>query len=94
MHSPSAETVRGPWRRRLFWVWIGITVVLAAYLAVAAPLASYVGEGYAAVAVVVPPAMILLAGLGVAWLVALAASKPRRPETGSDAGRTASPEPR
>jgi len=79
MRRPNSQDVRGPWRRRLFWVWIGITVVLAAYLAIAAPLASYFGEGYALVGVIVPPIMILLAGLGLAWLLALSMSKPKRP---------------
>lgn len=77
MQQPSAREIRGPWRRRLIWLWVVALCALALYVGIAAPFASYFGEGMALVAVVVPPLMILLLGAGFAWLVALALSKPR-----------------
>lgn len=67
----------GPWRRRLFYAWIGLTIVAALYFAIAAPLAGYFHQGFAVVGVVLPPLMILLLGLGVAWLATFV-SAPRR----------------
>ncbi len=77
MQQPSAREVRGPWRRRLFWLWVVSLAALALYVGIAAPFASYFGQGMGAVAVVIPPLMILLLGAGFAWLVALALAKPR-----------------
>lgn len=59
---------RGPWRRGLFYAWIVLTIIVALYLAISAPLAGYFHEDFTVVAVVVPPLMILLLGLGIAWL--------------------------
>lgn len=78
MKRPTARELRGPWRRGLFWLWIAGLIAVAIYLGVAAPLASYFGEGYVLVSIIIPPVMLLLLGAGLAWLVALATTRPRR----------------
>lgn len=78
MQRPATEPLRGPWRRRLFWGWIAATMVLALFVGLAAPFASYFGEGYAVVGAVVPAFMIILTGTVVAWLAALTLSRPSK----------------
>ncbi len=66
---PEARIVGGRWRRRLFWSWIGATVLVALYVALAAPLARHAAEGREWVALAVPPLMILMLGTGLGWLL-------------------------
>lgn len=68
----------GRWRRRVFAVWVSLTIVASLYLAVVGPFAAYFREDLWLVGVVVPPLMILLLSLGLAWLVWIVTG-PRRP---------------
>jgi len=74
-------------RRPVFWTWIAITIVVAGYIGLAAPFAAYVGADKAWVAVIVPPAMILLLGIGVAWLFLFVATPVREPRDRSPEDR-------
>jgi hypothetical protein len=67
----------GRWRRLAFVVWIALTIVFAAYIAITAPFTSYFYEDMWLVSVVVPPLMILLLGIGLLWLVWLVTSSRR-----------------
>ena len=58
-------------RRSIFAVWIVLTVAVAVYVGIAGPLTSQLGNDMWVIGVVVPPLMIILAGVGVAWLVSL-----------------------
>lgn len=78
---PSRAQVRRR-RRLIFGVWIGLTVVAAAYLAIAAPLITYFGERYAWAGAFVPPLMILLLGVGIGWFVLRVTRPGRDPERG------------
>jgi len=55
-----------------------MTIAAAAYLAIAAPFASYFGEGMWMVGVVVPPLMIVLLAVGIGWLVWMVTSSSSR----------------
>ncbi len=74
MLEHSRRRALGRWRRVTFYVWVGLTVIAAIYLAVAAPLATYFHEDVRLVGVFVPPLMIILLGIGIAWLVWLVTS--------------------
>jgi len=65
-------------RRPMFWIWIALTVAVAAYVAFAAPFVTYFGAAEALVAVIVPPVTILLVGIGFGWLVFYVIATPRR----------------
>jgi hypothetical protein len=69
-------------RRPMFWTWIAITVVIAGYIGLAAPFATYFGAEKAWVAAIVPPIMILLLGIGLAWLVFFVVAPARRTRAG------------
>lgn len=56
-------------RRPMFWIWVAITIVIAGYVGLAAPFATYIGAEKTWVAAIVPPIMILLLGIGLAWLL-------------------------
>jgi hypothetical protein len=56
-------------RRWTFRVWIGVTIAAAAYVMIAAPLVTYVNSNKWIVGAFMPALMILLLGLGLAWLV-------------------------
>lgn len=73
--SPAAPG-RKPWRRWLFTGWIVLTILVALWVAIAQPffVAGAVDRGV--VALVIPPAMALAVGLGIAWL-AWFVSRPR-----------------
>ena len=57
--------------------WVALTIVAAIYIGVVAPFATAVHEEFYLVAVWLPPLMILLLGLGIAWL-AWFVTAPRR----------------
>ncbi|MEZ5667527.1 MAG: hypothetical protein R3F55_08875 [Alphaproteobacteria bacterium] len=76
MTTPSNRTLRGKWRRRLFVAWVAASAAIAAYVAFAAPLAAYFGEGLAAVGIVVPALMVFMLATGLGWLVLLVTSDP------------------
>ena len=67
-------------RRRVFAVWIALTVVAAAYVGLADPLAPVIGYSIWLVGVVVPPLMIVLSAIGVAWLAWLCLGGGQRPK--------------
>lgn len=67
----------GKWRRWTFRIWVGITMVLAAYII--AVLAFFRDDriGQFAVGLPVPIIMILLLFLGLGWLIWLITSRRR-----------------
>lgn len=69
MIEHTRKKARGPHRRWVFRIWVGVTVVLAAYLAIAIPLASLFVDRYHYIAAAVPAVMILLTFIGLGWLV-------------------------
>lgn len=69
MNAPPRFTTMQKLRRPMFWTWIAITIVIAGYIGLAAPFAAYFGAEKAWVAAAVPPVMILLLGIGLAWLL-------------------------
>lgn len=71
-------------RRPMFWGWIAIAVVVAGYVAVAGPMATYFGADKAWVAAIVPPVMILLLGIGLAWLLFFVVAPGRKPRSRID----------
>lgn len=71
-----------PWRRPVFVVWVGLTIVAAAYVGAVGPFTAYFHERLWIVGVVVPPLMILLLGIGLGWLVWLVTA-PRPPSAGA-----------
>lgn len=66
--NTSRNAGHGPWRKRLFTGWVVLTILVAAWVAIAQPffLAGEVDRGF--VALVIPPAMFLAVGLGLGWL--------------------------
>jgi uncharacterized membrane protein YhaH (DUF805 family) len=64
--APSQQPHTG--RRRLFWVWVVLTAVIALYVGIAGPFASYFHEDMWLIAIVGPPLMIILLSTGLAWL--------------------------
>ncbi|MQX38272.1 hypothetical protein [Roseospira navarrensis] len=69
MPRSAKERATGPGRRLMFAVWTGLTVVVAVYIGVTAPLTTYLHEDLWIVAVAIPPLMIVLLGIGLGWLV-------------------------
>ena len=67
-------------RRPMFWTWVAITIAIAGYVGVAAPFATYFGADKAWVALIVPPVMILLLGIGLAWLLFFVVAPGRPPQ--------------
>lgn len=78
MLDHSRRRATGVWRHRAFLIWIAATVVVALYLAVAAPFAEYANENLRWVALVVPPVSFMLMAVGIGWLVWLATAKAGR----------------
>lgn len=78
MIEHSTRRTLGRWRRVMFVVWVGLTIVAAIYLAMAAPFATYFHQNMWLVGVIVPPLMIVLLGIGIAWLVWLVTSSPQK----------------
>ncbi|MBK8907128.1 MAG: hypothetical protein IPM60_04265 [Rhodospirillales bacterium] len=77
MLEHSIDRATGRWRRRLFLLWIVLTVAVAVYVAVFAPFASWFRDDMWMVGVVVPPLMIILLGTGLLWLLWLATASSR-----------------
>lgn len=75
---PSVKTATGSARRLVFWGVVSITILAAAYLLIATPFIAYFGEGYAWAGAIVPPLMVLLVGIGIAWLLVVASARQRR----------------
>lgn len=80
MLEHSSERATGRWRRRIFLLWIVLTVAVAIYVAVFAPFATWFHEDMWMVGVVVPPLMIILLGAGLLWLVWLTTASGRPSE--------------
>jgi NhaP-type Na+/H+ or K+/H+ antiporter len=78
MERPPTRIVRTRWRRRLFWGWVGVSLVVAVYVGVTAPFAEYFGEGWPVVALVVPAVRVFMLVTGLGWLALLVASRPRQ----------------
>lgn len=60
--------------KRLFWLWIGGTALVALYLGVAGPLTAFTGLEKPHVALVVVPFLLLLMFSGLVWLILLVRS--------------------
>jgi quinol-cytochrome oxidoreductase complex cytochrome b subunit len=65
-------------RRSVFAVWIALTIVAALYVGVAGPLTPQLPSDMWLVGVIVPPLLIILAGIGLAWLAWLCLGGGRR----------------
>jgi hypothetical protein len=70
--------LRGSWRRRLFAAWVLVSAAAGIYIALAGPVASYLGEGRDLVALVVPGLMVFFLATGLGWLVLLVTSRRSR----------------
>lgn len=75
MVEHSRRKATGPWRHRTFLLWIAATVIVTAYLAIAAPFAEAVHDNFRWVALVVPPVSFMLMAVGIGWLVWLVTAK-------------------
>lgn len=90
---PGSETARpsgGGRRRWLFRAWVGLTIAVALYVGLADPFALDRELPQSYVAYSVPPLMILLLGLSLAWLASFVWREPRgakRPSRGSRAAK-------
>lgn len=82
MEIPSNQEIRGKWRRRLFWAWVVASAFVALYIGIAGPFASIFGEGRSFVALALPALMFFMLATGLAWLILLVASRPRRSAQG------------
>jgi uncharacterized membrane protein YhaH (DUF805 family) len=69
MHTPFRTDMRGRWRRRLFWIWIVVSALVAVYIGIGGPLADYLSTGRETVAAMVPAVMSFLLATGLGWLV-------------------------
>jgi uncharacterized membrane protein YhaH (DUF805 family) len=81
MLEHSAESAGGRWRRRTFRIWIGITIIVAAYVAVVLAVARDDRISQFLLGVPVPFVMILLLLIGLGWLVWLVTARRRRGST-------------
>jgi hypothetical protein len=75
-HSPAEAA--GEWRRWIFRIWIGITLLLAGYIVILLPFLRDEQSGPALLGVPVPLVMILLLVVGQGWLVWLVTARRRR----------------
>lgn len=71
-------SLRGKWLQRLFWVWIGGSAIVGAYLVLAGPLTPYTGLDDRHVALALPILMVLMLASGLTWLIMLVNSRPKR----------------
>lgn len=72
------QALRRKWLHRLFWVWIGGSAIVGAYLLLAGPLTPYTALDDRHVALALPALMILMLASGLTWLVMLVNSRPKR----------------
>jgi hypothetical protein len=72
------------WRRITFRTWVGATILVGIYVAIAGPLAYAYGREFWLAAVIVPPLMIFLLLVGLAYL----AVRTNRGDDGSEGGET------
>jgi len=70
--------LRRKWLQRLFRLWIGGSIVVAAFLLLAGPLTPYTGLDDRHVALALPILMVLMLASGLTWLVMLVWSRPKR----------------
>lgn len=70
--------LRRKWLQRLFWLWIGGSAAVGAYLVLAGPLTPYTGLDPRHVALALPVLMVLLLASGLTWLIMLVNSRPKR----------------
>ena len=72
-HNDPQTLPEGParnWRRRMFWIWIAASIVVALTAMVGGPLVSADGsDGTAWIALLSPVAMAVFILTGVTWLV-------------------------
>ncbi|WP_299436590.1 hypothetical protein [uncultured Rhodospira sp.] len=88
MFGHARHQALGRLRRWFFAVWVGLTILAALYIGLLAPLVAYLHDDLWLIAVIIPPLMISLLGIGLGWLVWLVTA--RRPEPGSGPRRTQS----
>jgi hypothetical protein len=74
--QPHATTARRL-RRWVFWIWIALTIAVAAYVGIVAPFTPVLDTNKALIALIVPPTKILLLGIGFAWLIFYVLFPPR-----------------
>ncbi len=78
MVKHSTRKAAGPHRRWVFRIWVGLTVFLAGFLAVAIPFADYFADRYRFIAAVVPLVEVFLLIIGFGWLVWFVTARGRR----------------
>lgn len=74
-HDSLNRSLRRKWLKRLFWLWIGGTALVALYLGIAGPLTAFTGLEKPHVALVVVPFLLLLLFSGLVWLILLVRSR-------------------
>ncbi len=82
MLDHSRSQALGKWRRWTFRIWVGITIVLTAYILAVLTFFRDERSAQFAVGLPVPLVMILLLALGLGWLIWLMTSKRRRGANG------------
>ncbi len=69
METPDRQTLRNPLRRRLFWIWVVASALVALYVGIGGPLAHYFSEGRAYIAIASTALMFFLLLTGFGWLI-------------------------
>lgn len=69
------RSLRGKWRKRLFWFWVAGTALVGLYLVIGGPLTAFTGLDRPEVALVVVPFLFLLLISALAWLILLVRSR-------------------
>ena len=80
MTMPSNRSLRGPWRRRLFWAWVAGSAAIALLVGIAGPFADVNDGGRSVVALASPAIMFFMLATGIGWLVMLVTTPPRNRE--------------
>jgi hypothetical protein len=78
MDTPTNRDMRQLWRRRLFRIWIAATAIIALYIGVGGPLATYFGDGRAYFAIASTALMFFLLVTGFGWLILFVLAGPPR----------------
>ena len=75
MKTLSRRALCSRWRKRLFIAWVGASLLVAIYAAVAGPVAGYIGEGRSFIAIAVMGLMFFMLLTGFGWLAMFVFSK-------------------
>jgi len=78
MLEHSRANAAGKWRRWIFRIWIGITILLAGYIVAVLPFVGGEPTGAFLTGTPVPIVMIALLLLGLGWLIWLVTARRSR----------------